>query len=433
MSESTDRRHFLKELSTALTTAGICLTQGDGFAKDDGLPVRIAVVGTGARGSDLIRSLTTIERANIVAICDDYPPHLERGKKYAGPKATTYTNYARMLREAKPQAVIVATPLHLHFEMCMAALNAGCDVFCEKTMCYSLKQAQELSQHVQREKRVFQVGLQRRANAIYRQAVAMVQTGMLGQIIAIKCQWHRHGNWRRPVPVPKSAPKWKELERRLNWRLYEESSQGLMTELASHQMDIVNWMLKTGPRRVIGSGGIDYWQDGREVFDNVFCTYEYELPQEKQKEKRYVVRVTYSSLQANAFEGASELIMGTKGTLFLTQKKGLFYRELGQENPGWSKTGRVKDNANIITSGKTLKFTNDPWAHRGKPFEMDTKSDDTRDELIAFLKSVQQREPNTICDASTATLNAATVLLANEAMRKQQAMEFNDFIKVKEG
>ena len=430
MSESTDRRHFLKELSAALTTAGICLSTGDALGKEVGPAVRIAVVGTGARGSDLIRSLTTIERANIVAICDDYPPHLERGKKYAGPKAATYSNYAQMLREAKPEAVVVATPLHLHFEMCMAALDAGCDVFCEKTMCYSLKQAQELSQKIEKEKRVFQVGLQRRANAIYRQAVAMVHTGMLGQIIAIKCQWHRHGNWRRPVPVPKSDPKWKALERRLNWRLYEESSQGLMAELASHQMDVVNWMLKTGPRRVIGSGGIDYWQDGREMFDNVFCTYEYELPQEK--EKSYVVRVTYSSLQANAFEGASELIMGTKGTLFLTQNKGLFYREIGQENPGWSKTGRVKEDANIITSGKTLKFTNDPWAHRGKPYEMDTKSDDTRDELIAFLKSVQQGDPNTICDASTATLNAATVLLGNEAMRQQQSMDFpNDHINKK--
>lgn len=432
MSETTNRRRFLVESSAALVTASACLSEA---AEENDLPrVRVAVVGTGARGSDLIRALSTIERAEVVAVCDDYPPHLERGAKYAGPQAKAYADYARMIREVKPQAVVVATPLNLHFEMCMAAIDAGCAVFCEKTMCHTVKQAAELAEKVKETGAVFQVGLQRRANAIYRQAAAMVETGMLGQITAIKCQWHRHGNWRRPVPVARKDPKWQAFERRLNWRLYNESSQGLMAELASHQMDVVNWMLGTGPSRVMGSGGIDYWRDGREVFDNVFCIYEYELPtptqpvgekkQDADKESTYTVRVTYSSLQTNAYEGASELIMGTRGTLFLTDRKGLFFREANQEDPGWSKEGRVKEDATVITSGKTLKMSNDPWAHRGAPYEIDSHGDDTREELIAFLKSVQKRDPATICDARTGLLNAATVLLANDAMREQKAITF---------
>jgi predicted dehydrogenase len=298
----------------------------------------------------------------------------------------------------------------------MAALEAGCDVFCEKTMCYAESQARELAAAVEAKQAVFQVGLQRRANAIYRQAAAMVETGMLGQLTAIKCQWHRNNNWRRPVPVEKGHGDWKQLEHRLNWRLYRAYSHGLMTELASHQLDVANWLLGSTPSRVMGSGGIDYWRDGREVFDNLFCIYEYELTGEA--EKPYTVRVTFSSIQNNAYEGASELIMGTKGSLFLSSRKGLFYREKGVDDPGWSADGRVEHDAQVITSGKTLKMENDPWAHRGKPYEIDSQSDDTRDELIAFLDCVQRRDVNTICDAQTGCRNALTVLTGSRAIRE---------------
>jgi predicted dehydrogenase len=444
-SSPADRRQFLKN-STALALAGYFVKDARG---DEAInPVRLAVVGTGARGSDLIRSLNTIERAKIVAVCDDYPPHLELGVKYAGPEARGFEDYSHMLREMKPQAVVVATPLYRHFEMCLEALEAGCAVFCEKTMCHTVEQARKLTEQVEKQAAVFQVGLQRRANAIYAQAQAMVETGMLGQITAIKCQWHRNNNWRRPVPVKRDHPQWEELEHRLNWRLYWDYSQGLMTELASHQLDVANRLLKTMPKRVIGSGGIDYWRDGREVFDNVFCVYEYELTPpvvtpagatrsagdgrshaERGNEKAapYTVRVTYSSLQNNAYEGASELVMGTKGTLFLTQKKGLFYREVGVDDPGWSRDGRVERDASIITSGKTLKMSNDPWSHRGKPYEIDTDGDDTRDELIAFVQCVQQQNPNTVCDARTGCENAVTALLGNIAMREGRAVEFGEF------
>ena len=77
---------------------------------------------------------------------------------------------------------------------------------------------------------------------------------------------------------------------------------------------------------------------------------------------------------------------------------------------------RARDDAAIITSGKTLKMTNDPWAHRGPPFEIDTDGDDTRDELIAFLQCVQRQDHATICDVQTGLQNTATVLMGNRAM-----------------
>ena len=413
----TDRRGFLIG-SAALALAGAGAV--------DEPPVRVAVVGTGARGCDLIRALSTVDAAEIVAVCDDYAPHLERGRSYAGPKARPYDDLATMLREVAPTALVVATPLDRHYAMCRPAIEAGCAVFCEKTMCHSIEQARELAGLVAARKAIFQVGLQRRANAIYRQAEAMVESGMLGAISAIECRWHRNNNWRRPVPVPRGDARWEPLERRLNWRLYRDSSQGLMSELASHQLDVANRLLGGPPRRVIGSGGIDHWRDGREVFDNVFCIYEYEVGEGA---GRRTVRVAYSSIQNNAYEGASELVLGTKGTLLLTQSKGLFYREAGVDDPNWAaREGRVDRDASIVTSGKTLKLSNEPWAHRGKPFEIESTGDDTRAELVAFLDNVRRLDPATICDARDGLINAATVLIGNRAMRERQSVEFPDVL-----
>jgi predicted dehydrogenase len=416
----TPNRREVIGLATGALAAGML---GEAAAAEPGEAVRVAVIGTGARGSDLIRSLSTIRTAEIVALADDYAPHLARAAGYAGPQAKLYDDYRKLLDEVKPHAVVIGVPLYLHYRVASDCLAAGIDVFCEKTMCHTVDDARKLADEVASAKRVFQVGLQRRANPIYRQAAAMVSSGVLGQVTAVKAQWHRHNNWRRPVPVPKGDADWSRLERKLNWRLYREYSGGLMTELGSHQLDVVNWLLGTTPRRVMASGGVDYWRDGREVCDNVFCLYEYDIPPAAAGEatslKPHTVRVTYSSLCNNAYEGASELVMGTKGSLYLTSTKGLFYREKQPDDVAWSAKKKEGDdeNAAVVTSGKTLKLSNSPWAHRGEPLEIDNLiGDDTRDELLSFLDHVRRADPATICDAREGLRDTATVLAANQSI-----------------
>src|SRR5690348_10244245 len=187
------RRTFLGAAATALAAGRAAAAEPE--------PVRLLVIGTGARGSDLIRALNTIEGAEIAGGCDDYEPHLRQGERYAGPAARAFADYRQALDQLKPQAVVIAVPLFLHYPIARDALEAGCDVFCEKTMCYTVDEARRLAAQVEASGRVFQVGLQRRANPIYQQAAALVQTGMLGRITAIQAQWHRNNNWRRPVPV----------------------------------------------------------------------------------------------------------------------------------------------------------------------------------------------------------------------------------------
>ncbi|MGH9843796.1 MAG: Gfo/Idh/MocA family protein [Blastocatellia bacterium] len=409
---------------TFLETAGAALATGSLLRADDELPVRVAVIGTGARGSDLIRALTTIDGVDLIGVCDDYPPHLEQGAKYAGPRAKTFGDYRKLLDELKPQAVVIAVPLYLHFQVAADCLSAGCDVFLEKTMCYTVAEAKKLAAQVSASARVFQVGLQRRANAIYKQAQAMVAAGMIGQVTSIKAQWHRNNSWRRPVPVPKSDKHWAALEKKLNWRLYKTYSAGLMAELGSHQLDVVNWFLGAHPKRVFAAGGIEYFRDGREVYDNISCLYEYEL--KGANDKPYTVRVNYTSICNNAYEGAAELIMGTKGSLYLTSAKGLLFQEKGTDVVSWEGgKDKAEANAAVVTAGKTLKLSNDPWAHRGAPLEIDiAEGNDTRDELVSFIDHVRRHDVNTIADATVGLMDCATILIANQSVETGGWVEF---------
>jgi hypothetical protein len=86
--------------------------------------------------------------------------------------------------------------------------------------------------------------------------------------------------------------------------------------------------------------------------------------------------------------------------------------------------GWVDRDASIITSGKTLKLSNDPWAHRGKPFEIERTGDDTRAELVAFIDNARRRDPVTICDVREGLTNAATVLFGNQAMSAGKSIPF---------
>jgi hypothetical protein len=75
-------------------------------------------------------------------------------------------------------------------------------------------------------------------------------------------------------------------------------------------------------------------------------------------------------------------------------------------------------------------MSNDPWAFRGAPFEIDVESDDTRDELVAFVHSAARGDRQTACTARTGLVNAATILMANEAMQSGGVAEWPATMRV---
>jgi predicted dehydrogenase len=147
-----------------------------------------------------------------------------------------------MLDNKAIQAVIIATPLHLHYEMAEQDLKAGKHVYLEKTMTYSIDQAIQLVKlSKQYNKQIFQVGHQMVYTPLYRKVKEMIDKGYLGKITQIDCRVDRHQSWRRPVPEP-------SLEKAINWGMYKVFSGGLTAEVLSHQIQFYKLCFKYASR-----------------------------------------------------------------------------------------------------------------------------------------------------------------------------------------
>ena len=338
-----NRRTFIRSgsLSTAGIIGGLSLFNiSKSYGEKD--IINIGVIGSGSRGTGLIRTLQGIPNFKVIACCDTLPFRLEKAMKYADKSAKSYQNYHDLLDNKKLDAVIISTPLYLHREVAFAAIDAGLHVYLEKTMTKEIDEALQLVKKVNESKKIFQIGHQYHSSRLYANIVNTIEEGYIGDIKSFECQWNRNGDWRRSVPDP-------ELERQINWRMYREYSNGLLGELSSHQIDIINWVTGAHPLSVIGTGGIDYWKDGRETFDNVHAIFDYPNG----------IKASFTCLTSNAFEGYQIKVQGDKATIVIKPTSALIYpeqktlKELGMVDgvsgatiPNITKEGAIPVNGN---------------------------------------------------------------------------------------
>ena len=330
------RRSFIKK--GALTASiPIFAPNTELFSILKGAPsdqLNIGVIGTGGRGQGLINIINRIEGIELIAICDTLPFRLSEAASLA-PKAKQYLNHQEMLLLKDLDAVIISTPLSTHAAIASDAVDASVHIYCEKTMVKGDQDTLDLIQKVENNhKKVFQTGHQYHSSRLYSHVVEMIQEGEIGQVIAINAQWNRNGNWRRHVPNPK-------LERQINWRMYREYSYGLTAELSSHQIDFCNWLLQDNPRKVAGFGGIDYWKDGRETYDNTNLIYSYSNG----------VKASFTCLTSNAKDDYQIKVMGDKATVIINYDKAWKYPE-GKYNKVMGDVDGVSGATQSWTEGK---------------------------------------------------------------------------------
>jgi len=303
------------------------------------------------------------------------------------------------LADKRVDAVIIALPLYLHYAVAAAALDAGKHVYLEKTMTYNSLEALLLEEKVKQHPTLtFQVGFQYRYFALYHKIAEILEQKWLGDVMQYECQYHRNSDWRRPVSDPK-------LERQINWRMYREYSGGLMAELCAHQIDIVNWFTGGHPERVVAVGGIDYWKDGRDTYDNIRAIFEYPDG----------VKASVSSILSNAYRGYSIRILGTKGTIEVQQSKAYIYGEAKTKTLG--------------TIDGVTRATVESWGQgEKKPIEFSSPDgknlDPTAYALMGFAESIQTgKEP--LANIKAGKINAIAVHLANQAAHTGCAQLWN--------
>lgn len=364
--------------------------------------INLGIIGTGQRGTGLASVLQNMPDYKLIACCDILPDRLEKCLSLADKEAKGYDNYKKMLGNKSLDAVIISSPLSLHHEMVLAAIKSGKHIFCEKTMAYDYEQTKDIRDKVQGYDGIFQVGHQYRSTPMYHKVKEILSEGRLGKVKYFRCQYHRNNNWRRPVDDPKN-------EKIINWRMYREFSKGLAAELSSHQIDIVNWMTDSIPVKVTGFGGIDYWKDGRETYDNINLIYEYPDG----------IKANFTSVLSNAFDGYKITIMGDQGTIVIGRDKAWMYAEAVAMKDSKSTEKGIVDGV----SGATIKN----WT-QGKPVEIyvkDSGMDPTGHALVDFAKNVRDNK-KPFSNEETGKNVAIAVHMGIEAMDTGQVIHWKD-------
>jgi predicted dehydrogenase len=212
-----NRRDFLE--SSTLASLGVFATAGGMSAGQPKQPgpndrINVGIIGAGGRGRANIASIEKL--ATIVALCDvDDARAAESYRRF--PKVPRYADFRAMLEKQKNiDAVIVATPDHIHAHAAVMAMRLGKHVYVEKPLCHSVWEARLMKATALKHKVATQMGNQHSANSELRRAVEIVQSGALGDVREVHI-WTDRPIWpqnltrpRRQVMVPPT----------LDWQLW---------------------------------------------------------------------------------------------------------------------------------------------------------------------------------------------------------------------
>ena len=349
------RRRFISQVATGI--AGTLAGSGVLGANDR---IRVGLIGAGDRGMQLVREALTCPNAEVAAFADIYTRRLEDAKKVV-PTAQTYLDHRYLLENKSIDAVLIATPQHLHAEHFVASLDAGKHVYQEKTMAFNVEHAKRMRAAFKNAgRRTVQVGHQSCSSGQLIDAATFLTPANMGKITAIHAHMYRntpHGKpqWARPV-FPDMTPEqiiWKsflggaperpfDANRYINWRFFWDYSGGNVYENMCHQVafwyKVMNLQI---PRAVNMVGGVYLWKDGREVPDTMNVAMEH--PEE--------ILYTWDSSFGNNELGSTEDVLGSDGTLargqqlrYLPQKVN---RPDGAEILGNTRTGANETKAHI--------------------------------------------------------------------------------------
>ncbi|HEY2761037.1 MAG TPA: Gfo/Idh/MocA family oxidoreductase [Pirellulales bacterium] len=317
-----NRREFLSTAMAGIAAGGAALTPywfTSSMARAAGSKNdrhAIGCIGTGDRWSGAIGPQVK-NFGDIVAVCDVDRNHVEKnGLRIAGAKADTYEDYRKVLDRNDIDIVTITTPDHWHSKICIEAMQAGKDIYCEKPLTLTIDEGKKICEVQKQTGRVVQVGTQQRSefevknretgemkfNRQFLQAVALAHAGKLGKINTITCSI---GGTDPCPPLPKvdvpdglnwdlwqgqtpavdyvqggkspSNPRYPSGRTHYEFRWWYEYSGGKLTDWGAHHVDIAQWVLgmdHSGPTSVEATATlpVPFDENGYPTVDNRYNT-----------------------------------------------------------------------------------------------------------------------------------------------------------------
>lgn len=256
--------------------------------------VQVCVVGAGRAGVIHARAITRTPGARLAAIVDSNEDACKTVCRELG-AARSYPEYLGAIENPDIDAVIIATPTRLHYEIVVAAAKAGKHILCEKPMAMNPAQCEEMVQAAQVNHIKLQIGFMRRFDEGFRRAKGIVQRGQIGQVVLVKSLTHGP-----------STPK--------RWQYDISGSNGPLAEVNSHDIDTLRWFTESEFAKVYAIAGNYRCPEARDEFpdfyDNVSLVASFENGMQGMIDGAVSVKYGYD---------ARAEVLGTEGVLSVGQ------------------------------------------------------------------------------------------------------------------
>jgi predicted dehydrogenase len=404
------RRQFV-ETSTAISAAAIASTHVRGAQKTrHQQKIRLGVIGTGNRGTQVTKSFLENEDVEVNAICDCDQSQLAKFVSTIKTSAKQYSDFRELLARDDIDAVLIATPDHWHALQTIAACRAGKDVYVEKPLSVTVHEGRRMVEVARDTKRVVQVGTHRRSSDVWIKAIEMIHSGVLGDITM--CQAYRTNNmspngigkvqttnppegldwnmWLGPRPfrpyqsniTPYKFRWWSEYSSQFgNWGV--------------HYFDVMRWALnEQSPVSVCTLGGNYSVRDDRTIPDTAQAVFEFNTG-------TLALFGTYEAFGNSMIKSGEFEIRGTNGTLYVDS-----------------------DGVHIVPEHRGQFQAADP---QGKQVDIPMKSNNHADTVAHtrnFLDCIKSRE-KPVADVEIGHRSTTMSLLANISLQTKKRLNWN--------
>jgi predicted dehydrogenase len=259
MAKNLSRRRFVQTTAAVTTAAAIrpVWTEAAADSKSPNEKLNVACVGVGGRGAS---DVAGVAGENIVALCDVDDKNLgSAGRRYKNAK--TFNDYRKMLDELEKDidAVVVATPDHMHAPISADAIVRGKHCYTEKPVAHNLFECRVLNALAKKHKVATQMGTQIHAGDNYRRVVELIKSGAIGDVTEAHV-WAGKGwgngripktgikppsslHWDMWAGVADKPPYQPRTYHPSNWRKFWEWGTGTLGDMGCHYADVVFWAL----------------------------------------------------------------------------------------------------------------------------------------------------------------------------------------------
>jgi len=430
-----NRRNFLKTASTISAAtllaprvhamAALQAETSRPIAAND--QIQIALIGAGGQGQYDTGVAIQVPGVKVIAAADCYDGRLAHTKELWGNDLFTTRDYNEILARKDIDAVIIGTPDHWHKQAAVDAMKAGKDVYCEKPMIHRYADGPEMIETARSTGRILQIGSQRVSSVIYSKAKELLASGAIGKLNMVTARWDRNsamGAWSYTVP-PDASPEacdWPRFlgdapkipfnaEHFFQWRKWKAYGSGVAGDLFVHLFSGTHFITgSNGPTRGMATGGLRFWNDGRDVPDVMLGLFDY--------------REGFNlSLRVNFVDGGEEseglIFTGSEGTMEIGGDSVSVNRVPRENDPGLEIRSFAEATQKMILEEHERKYPRQhpqgPTAAGYEKYVAPAGYSDSYDHFKNFFASVRTRKPP-VEDAVFGFRAAGAALLSNLSM-----------------